>query len=177
MADTAPEIETETPALDVTHRPHASLSPLGFALFMALICIAGMATSTAFFLIGAWPVPGFMGLDIVLIYLALRASYRRARRWERLRLTRSALTIERGDRDGRVHRWSFQPYWLRVEMDEPPRPGSRLVLASHGARFEIGAQLGVEERAALARRLRDALAGLKDATFRAGYSPSTSNIE
>ncbi len=164
-------------ALDVTHRPHTSLSPLGFALFMALICAAGAATSTAFFLIGAWPVPGFMGLDIVLIYLALRASYRRARRWERVRLTHDALTVERAERDGSVQSWSFQPYWLRVEMDEPPRPGSRLVLATHGTRFEIGAQLALEERAAFARKLRDALARLKDGTFVSDYSPSTSNIE
>ncbi len=176
MADSRLDAEgDDVPALDVTHQPRPSLSRTGFILFMSGICLAGMATSTAFFLIGAWPVPGFMGLDIVLIYLALRASYRRARRWERVRLTRNALTVERGDAKGAVRSWSFQPYWLRVEMADPPLPGSRLTLATHGVRFEIGAYLGLEDRAAFARRLREALARLKDGPF--VHSPSTSNIE
>ncbi len=165
-------------ALDVTHQPRPSLTRTGFVLFMSGICAAGMATSTAFFMIGAWPIPGFMGLDVLLIYLALRASYRRARRWERVRLTRAALTVERADQNGRVKSWSFQPYWLRVEMADPPLPGSRLLLATRGVKFEIGAYLGLEERAAFARSLRDALARLKDGPFLpANYSPSTSNIE
>jgi uncharacterized membrane protein len=159
-----PKSGAEEPSpFDVVLQPYRSLGPIGFVVLMAAIALAGAATGTVFFLIGAWPIPGFIGLDVVLVYIAFRVNYRRARSWERVRLTRAELVIERGAPDGRVRRWTFQPYWLRVEIDEPVRPGSRLTLTSHGKRLEIGAFLPPEERLAFANSLRAALARLKEA--------------
>ena len=39
----------------------------------------------------------------------------------------------------RQESWSFNPYWLRVYMDEPPRHDSQLRLSSHGFTLTIGA--------------------------------------
>ena len=160
----------EAPALDVTLRPYRSLSPTGFAVLMAAMGIAGCATGAAFFLIGAWPVPGFLGLDILLVYIAFRVSYRRGRAWERVTLTRETLTVERGAPGRAAMRWTFQPYWLRVELDN----AKRLLLASHGRRFEIGSFLPPDERFAFAGTLQDALARVKETPY---LSPSTSAIE
>jgi uncharacterized membrane protein len=151
--------EQDGAALDVTLRPYRSLSPAGFVILMAVIGLAGFATAVAFFLIGAWPVPGFVGLDVALIYLAFRVSYRRARAWERVTLTRAALTIERGAPGRETKSFTFQPYWLRVEFDH----AKRLLIASHGKRFEIGAFLHPVERREFGEVLRRALARQKGA--------------
>ena len=110
---------------------------------------------------GAWPVFGFFGLDVLLIYVAFKASYRSGRMHETLRLTENALTVERVG-PGRRHRsWRFQPYWLRVEMDDPPEHESQLTLASHGRRLVVGAFLAPEERLEVARALGAALGRLR----------------
>jgi uncharacterized membrane protein len=146
-------------ALDVTLRPFRSLSPRGFLILMTVLVTASMATGIAFFLIGAWPVPGFLGLDVALVYVAFRANYRRASAWERVRLTRDALTVERGAPGRETTHWSFQPYWLRVEGDE-----RHLTIASHGKSFELGAFLSDVERLRFAASLRTALARIKGAS-------------
>jgi uncharacterized membrane protein len=59
---------------------------------------------------------------------------------------------------GQTRRWVFQPYWVRVQMDDPPRPESRLTLSSHGRSLAIGSFLTPEERLDVARALSAALA-------------------
>ena len=59
--------------------PHRSLGPTGFLILMA--CLGGLSfvSGIIFVSIGAWPVFGFFGLDVLLVYLAFRANYRSAR--------------------------------------------------------------------------------------------------
>ena len=137
--------------------PHRSLSPGGFWLLMALISGVSFVSGMYFVLKGAWPVTGYFGLDVLLIYLAFRASYRSARLHETVKLTEDALVVERVSPSGRRARWTFQPYWLRVEMDDPPEHASRLTLASHGRSLVIGAFLSPDERFEVAKALKDAL--------------------
>ena len=73
--------------------PHRSLSPKGFTVLMALVCLVSFATGLLFYLLGAWPVMGFMGLDVALIYVAFKLNYRAARLYETVDLTPGALTV------------------------------------------------------------------------------------
>lgn len=148
---------------DARLSPHRSLSPKGFAILMSLVCAVSFAAGLAFFLIGAWPVVGFLGLDMALVYLAFRINYRRARMYERLRLTRADLLVERVNHWGRRRSWRFQPYWLQVMIDEPPAPDSPLILRSHGRSLSIGQFLSAEERLDVARALRAALSQARSA--------------
>jgi uncharacterized membrane protein len=143
---------------DAVLTPHRSLGPTGFLLLMSAVALVGFGIGAAFFLMGAWPVFGFCGLEVVLFYVLFRLSYRSARMFERVRLTPSLLTVERHDLKGKVSRWSFQPYWLRVSMDDPPRHESRVILTSHGRALSVGNFLSPEERLEFARALREALA-------------------
>lgn len=155
-------METEpTPIFAATLEPHRSLSPRGFVVLMSAIVAVAFGAGLAFALVGAWPVFGFFGLDVVLIYVAFKASYRSGRMYETLRLTEDALTVERVEADRRHRSWRFQPYWLRVEMDDPPKHESQLTLASHGRRLVVGAFLTPEERLELARALGAALERLR----------------
>lgn len=170
---------------DAVLTPHRSLSAQGFVLLMLAVCTVSFAAGLFFFLAGAWPVVGFLGLDVLLIYGAFHLNYRHARLREVVRLTRKDLTIQRINHWGDTKSWRFQTTWLQVLMDDPPAHHSQLLLRSHGKTLAIGDFLTPEERLDLANALRQALAKARVApeTVRRFCgpapqpSPSTSFIE
>ncbi|MDR3518711.1 MAG: DUF2244 domain-containing protein [Azospirillaceae bacterium] len=138
--------------------PHRSLPRNGFVAVMIVLIMATLIVGGISLLRGAWPVLAFGGLEVVLVALAFRLSYRSARICETLSLTDRALVIRRSSAGQPDQCWAFQPYWLRVLMDDSPESDSRLVLTSHGRSLVIGAFLPPAQRADLARSLRAALA-------------------
>jgi uncharacterized membrane protein len=158
----------EAVVFDALLMPNRSLPPLGFALLMGAISLVSFGAGLTFYLIGAWPVVGFFGLDVLLVYVAFKVSFRRLRAFETLRLTEAALVFERVNPAGARRRWTFQPYWLNVEFDDPPHHGSQLRLRSHGRSVTIGAFLAPLERENLATALRQALNRVKNPVFDSG---------
>lgn len=144
--------------LDVVLTPHRSLSPRGFLILMIALAATSFFSGIIFVLNGAWPVFGFFGLDVLLVYIAFKANYRAGTAHERLRLTGDDLTVTRISARGRENAYHFEPHWLRVEMEEPFEHWTPLVLTSHGRRLGIGAFLTLEERVELMDALRQALA-------------------
>ena len=126
------------PLFDAELTPHRSLPPRGFLLLMLAVSVISFGAGLAFFLVGAWPVIGFLGADVLLIYLAFKINYRRGRLVERVRITPEALTVTRIWPGGQSRRWQFQTTWLQVLLDDPPRNDSPLVLRSHGKTLTIG---------------------------------------
>ena len=147
----------EAALFDAVLHPHRSLSPFGFVILMTCVGLVSFTDGIVFLLAGAWPVFGFFGLDAALIYIAFRMSYRSGQLHETVRLTRTALTVRRVSPSGAVKSWTFEPYWLRVEMDDPPEHHSQLRLTSHGRALVIGSFLSPPERLDLARALETAL--------------------
>jgi uncharacterized membrane protein len=138
--------------------PYRSLPPRGFNILMLVLAGISIGVGTLFVSLGAWPVCGFFGLDVGLIYLAFRLSYRSARQRETLRLANDELTLERVGIRGDRRLWRFQPFWVRVIFEERPDESNRLALASHGQRLPIGTFLPPPVRREVATTLRDALA-------------------
>jgi uncharacterized membrane protein len=159
----APLAEADGVVFDAYLHPHRSLSGGGFLVLMAVLVTASLVMGLTFLALGAWPVFGLYGVDVLLVWLAFRANYRSAARlWERVQLTPSKLTVDRyGPRAGQHGRWHFQPTWLRVQMDDPPEHDSHIVLTSHGRSLRVGSFLAPEQRQAFAQALRDALASLR----------------
>ncbi|MGQ0662664.1 MAG: DUF2244 domain-containing protein [Pseudomonadota bacterium] len=149
------------PHLELVLKPHRSLSPAGFWIIMAGLVGLNFIAGIVFWLAGAWPVIGFMGLDVALVYWAFRASYAAARARELVSLSADALTVRRVDAWGNEQVFTFHPYWLKAEIIEPPGRHPRLVLSSHGRWLAIGSFLGPEERVSLARTLTQALDKLR----------------
>jgi len=152
------ERQSEVPLLDAVLVPHRSLSAVGFWLVMAAVSAASFAAGVVFLVIGAWPVLGFLGLDVALVYLAFRASYRGANTHESVRLTPDELTVRRMLPSGQSRVWTFQPYWVRLSLDDPPSHASQLTIASHGRSVVVGSFLAPGERVQFADALRVALA-------------------
>lgn len=149
--------DTEAADLDLLLRPHRSLSPTGFWAIMTVLAVWSFAGGIVFLTVGAWPVIGFVGLDVALVWFAFRASYG-DRRYERVRLLGGTLTIERVDRHGRPARLEFPSYWLRVSLEELQEGSNRLVLSSHGQHVAVGSFLSPGERTEIAAALQEALA-------------------
>jgi uncharacterized membrane protein len=146
---------------EATLRPHRSLPPAGFLTVMLLVAGISFAAGMTFVLMGAWPVMGFFGLDVLLLYGAFRLSYRSGRMRETLCLRGDALTVERVGLRGEHRLWTFQAFWLRVRLITTGADSNRLVLTSHGRSLAIAGFLSAEERGKLARDLEDALARYK----------------
>lgn len=161
MSQIAPSGALSAPALparfDAVLYPNRSLPPFGFMILMLAVVSVSAAIGAGFALAGAWPVTGFLGLDVLLLFLAFRWNYREGRRTETIRLDRDGLLIRRTEPGGQVRSWRFEPYWVRVKMEGPPGPGSRLVLSSHGTSLVIGAFLTPSERVEVAQALQAAL--------------------
>jgi len=143
---------------DAILHPHRSLPMRGWTVVMGVVGAASLTIGLVFMLQGAWPVMGFLGLDVLLVWLAFRWNYRSAELYETVRLTDEALVVWRIDPRHEPRAWRFEPTWLRVGMDDPPRHTSQVTLSSHGQSLVIGAFLTPDERLAFAKTLRAALA-------------------
>ncbi len=138
--------------------PHRSLSPGNFRILLIVFCACCFFSSLPFVILGAWPVAGFMGLDIALFYFAFRASYRQARAYEDVRVTPLELSLAKVSAGGARREWRFFPAFVRLEKNECEEFGvQRLDLVSRGRRVEVAGFLGPEAKADLARGLTRAL--------------------
>jgi uncharacterized membrane protein len=149
---------------DAVLEPNRPLGVKGHAMVLGSVAFISLIAGTIFALQGAWPVTPFLGADVVLLGLAMRASVRASRRRERLTLTAQRLLIERISPNGAARREELNPYWLRVDHEDPELMGCELALVSRGRRWIVGSFLGAEERASLAAALRRALSEARVAT-------------
>lgn len=152
----------DRPVFEAIIHPYRSLGPQGFRLLFGVVIAANVAAATIMLWLGGWPVLGFLGLDILAVYVAFRLSYAQTRAFERVTIDREALVVERVDRKGARVEWRFPSYWVSVwyEGDEEQ---STVTLRSHGRSLEIGAFLPPVERQSFAEALREALRSARTA--------------
>jgi uncharacterized membrane protein len=138
--------------------PHRSLGPKGFFIFMLCLGCLSFIAGVIFVSLGAWPVFGFFGLDVLLVYLAFRANYRTARAYEEVSVTASELTVRKVNHRGLVRQWTLNPLWVRLERIVHEEFGiERLFLVSQGRRLVIAGFLNPAEKASFAQALTSAL--------------------
>jgi uncharacterized membrane protein len=138
--------------------PHRSLGRTGFIVLMGLIGGISFVAGLVFFIAGAWPVMGFFGLDVLLIYIAFKVSYRTAAAYEQVTMTPSTLTVRKVSHRGRVAEWTLNPVWVRLQREANEEFGiERLFLVSHGRRLPVATFLGPAEKASFANALSAAL--------------------
>lgn len=142
--------------------PHRSLTPRGFLVLMLCLGAISFVSGIVFISIGAWPVFGFFGLDVLLVYVAFRANFRAARGYEEVTVTASELTVRKVSHRGGVREWTLNPLWVRLERVVHEEFGvERLFLISRGSRLTIAGALSPDEKASFAHALADALGEAK----------------
>ena len=139
--------------------PHRSLSPKGFGIVMGVLAGFLFLIGLGFFLAGAWPVIGFLGLELLVVWGAFKLNYRAARHRETIQTTTEELMVESQNPAGKRAQKSFPIGWLRVSLSpsETPvmksRDQQKIILSSHGEQAEIGKYLHPAEKAGLSREL------------------------
>ncbi len=153
------EREQEPPELfSALLTPHRSLSRTGFLVLMTFVSAVSFAAGLAFLLMGAWPVLGFFGLDVLAIYWAFRVNFRHAEATEEIRVTPSELRVRRVSHRGHVVEWVLNPLWVRLEQKADAEFGiEKLYLVSKGRRVSVARFLGADEKASFAKALTAAL--------------------
>jgi len=126
--------------------PHRSLSPAGFLIVMAAIVTVSFVVGFAFLWMGAWPVMGFFGLDVALIYWAFKQNYRDGRASETIEVTPHQVRLTRYDPAGKASAMDFNTYWVRLALDERSDGRSILSLVNRGQRVRFADFLSDDER-------------------------------
>jgi len=156
--DTAPDV----PLFSAIITPHRSLSSIGFLVLMAAIGIVSFLAGILFLVLGAWPVVGFFGLDVLLIYWAFRINYRAALAYEEVIVTASELKLRKVSHRGRVKEWTLNPLWVRLHRETHEEFGvERLWLVSRGRNVAIANFLSPGEKESFADALAAAIGEAK----------------
>jgi uncharacterized membrane protein len=142
--------------------PHQSLNRTGFLVLMGFLSAVSFAAGLAFLLMGAWPVVGFFGVDILVIYWAFRVNFRRAKATEEITVTPLELRVRRVSHRGHVVEWVLNPLWVQLDRKTHAEFGiEKLYLVSRGRRVSIANFLGADEKASFAKALTEALQAAK----------------
>ena len=144
--------------------PHRSLGRTGFMIMMGALLFAWGLTGAFFLSAGAWPVFGFFGLDVLLVYVAFRLNYRAARMREEVAVSRTRLDIRKTAPSGRTEEHSFNPFWTRFQVSRHQEIGiTSMMVRAREKQVTLGAFLNPEDRESFAAAFGKALA-----TARAG---------
>jgi uncharacterized membrane protein len=143
-------------------RPHRSLNQQNYRLLLMIFCGAAFFTTLPFLFLGAWPVVGFMGLDVLLFWWAFRVNFRDARAYEDVSVTPLELRLAKVSPRGERAEWSWNPIWVRLVREEDEDYGvTRVALVSREREVEVAGFLGPDARAEFAAGLARALAEAK----------------
>ena len=142
--------------------PHRSLNGVGFLAVMVAIGGLSFASGILFLILGAWPVIGFLGLDVALVYWAFRINYRAANAYEEVVVTSSELKLRKVSHHGKVAEWSFNPLWVKLDREVDEEYGTaRLFLVSRGRKLPLAGFLTPGEKESFAAALGAAIGEAK----------------
>jgi uncharacterized membrane protein len=145
--------------------PHRSLSPKGLAIILSFLGVVSLSVTTLFWMLGAWPIAGFNGAEMLLAAALLRAHMRGRREREVLLLSPSALRILRFAPSGARSETHLPAAWLTLTLLERPGRVPALYLRTHGRQEEVAHLLGEEAKRSLAEALSEALHRLRHPIF------------
>jgi uncharacterized membrane protein len=138
--------------------PHRSLNRTGFVVVMSFLTLVSFVAGVAFWMMGAWPVFGFFGLDVIAVYWAFKVNFRAAKAREEIRVTASELRVRRVSRRGDVVEFVLNPVWVQLDQQIHAEYGvEKLYLVSKGRRLAVASFLGPDEKASFAKALTAAL--------------------
>jgi uncharacterized membrane protein len=153
---------SQRPVFDATITPHRSLGQNGFRIVMTLVCLASVISSIPFVVLGAWPVAGFFGIDVVALFVAFHINFRHARAFERIVVTPLEVLLRKVSHHGRETVWRFNPVWTRLERQTDEDYGLLgLKLVSRGQSVAIASALSPHERSGFADALGSALSSAR----------------
>src|ERR1043166_7086670 len=161
-------VQTADPTLfSALLTPHRSLGSVGFVVLMAVLAGISFVGGVMFYIVGAWPVVGFLGIDVALVYWAFRMNYRAAAAYEEVTVTASELRVKKVSHRGEVAEWSLNPLWVKLDRVTHEEFGLlHLFLVSRGKRLAVAGFLGPTEKESFAKALAAAIGEAKRGRIR-----------
>lgn len=148
--------------LDARLQPNPPMSPRALLLVLIIVAAMNLVFAVYFLSRGAWPVTPFMGADVALLAWAFHASRIAARKFEHVILTPLHLKVLCQPARGSPREHGFNPYWVRVELEQITGHANRLYLRSHGKSLQLGSFLAADTRKNFAAALKSALSAARD---------------
>lgn len=146
------------PLFAATLTPHRSLSPVGKRVVIGLVAALALVPGLIFYIAGAWPVVGFMGLDIVAVWIALTISMRGGKAYEVITLWPAALELKKVDAKGVEDVLSFTPGTVRFLVDRDYNERVTALWFKTGERkVPVGAFLSPDEKLSFSKVFGTAL--------------------
>jgi uncharacterized membrane protein len=146
------------PLFAATLTPHRSLSPRGKRVVIGLVAALALVPGIVFYVAGAWPVVGFMGLDVVAIWIALTVSMRGGRAYEVVTLWPGTLEVKKVDAKGAEDVMTFIPFNVRFVIDRDYNERlTGLWLKERERKIALGAFLSAEEKLSFSKAFGTAL--------------------
>ncbi len=143
--------------LDITVLPYRSLSKKGFKYLMLCVAAVFFTIGVFFWIIGAWPVFGFLGLDVLLLYYAFKMNYKSGEIFENLKLIKEKLLITRNFPSGKIQSWDLEPYWTKAEILQANSNNHNLIIKSKNKVVMIGSFLSSKDKKKLMKKINDSL--------------------
>ncbi len=148
--------------LDITVLPYRSLSKKGFKNLMFAVSFVFFSVGVFFWYIGAWPVFGFLGLDVLLLYYAFKINYKSGEIFETLKIIRDDFFITRNFPSGKKQMWKLEPYWTKVEIANPSKNQHNLIVKSKDKVVLLGSFLNYKDKKELGKKIELALESSKN---------------
>ncbi len=143
--------------LDAVLEPPRSLSAKGFSRVMLFVGSASFIFGLGFILVGAYPVAGFLGAEVLLLWLLFRRSFKKQKARTFVTVSSSTIDLRRIDAQGRERLGQLPTRFTKVALDEKARGANTLKLIAPGHTYAIGEHLTEKERRTLYNRIDDAL--------------------
>lgn len=143
--------------MDALIKPNRSMSRRGLHVVLGVMIAFNLMVAVFLLVVGAPPVLPFLGLDVVAVVLAMRASFRAAERSERVRVTAETVTVSREDEKGARVIWTSPTAFTRVGVDQPGEHETRVRLMMSRRRLSLGRALSPPERVDFAHALERAI--------------------
>ena len=144
----------------LTLKPYRSLGKIGFFLIMFILCMFSFIAGIMFMKQGAWPVFGFFGLDVLLVYICFKINFRKGKEYEVINLTKKELIIKKYGPKELKKIYTFNPNWLKIKILNSNSYSSKIKIISKNKSVTIGSFLRPDERIEIVESLKKAFSKL-----------------
>lgn len=146
------------PLFAATLTPNRSLGRRGLRVVIATLAVMASIPAMIFFSLGAWPIVGFLGLDVLLVWWAMSASLREGQRLEEVTLWPDQLELRQVSPGGEEQLRRFNPFYVKLVIDRDfDERTTGLHLRTRDDDIEIGAFLNTDDKTSFAKVFGTAL--------------------
>ena len=141
----------------ITLYPYRSLNKTGFFLLMLALGLISFTAGVIFMLKGAWPVFGFFGLDVLLVYIFFKINFKSGKKKEVIILTKNKLIIKIYNSEKTFKIFKLDSSWLKINLIKLKNHTSKLQISSKNKSIIIGSFLRYHEKIDVIYSLEKAL--------------------